>query len=138
MELTFSAPPATRLRQLLVLLLLAVALLAGVSVSQSRDVEARIVHTEVVTLPAVLQLHELANRIDDQRGMAAFTVADLGDELPRIVVAAQFMARILRSLQKSLQLAKFFRAQRPVGLGIKQRFGLGQKAGGAIGAKAKP
>lgn len=71
MELTFSAPPATRLRQLLVLLLLAVALLAGVSVSQSRDVEARIIHTEVVTLPAVLQLHELANRVDEQRGMAA-------------------------------------------------------------------
>ena len=40
--------------------LLTVALLAGVSVSQSRDVEARIIHTEVVTLPAVLQLHELA------------------------------------------------------------------------------
>jgi hypothetical protein len=71
MELTFSAPPATRLRQLLVLLLLALALLAGVSVSQSRDVESRIFHTEVVALPPVLQLHELANRVDEQRGMAA-------------------------------------------------------------------
>lgn len=79
MELTFSAPPATRLRQLLVLLLLAVALLAGVSVSQSRDVESGAIHTEVVALPAVLQMHDLANRVDEQRGMAALHLTLRGD-----------------------------------------------------------
>jgi urease accessory protein UreF len=96
MELTFSAPPATRLRQLLVLLLLALALLAGVSVSQSRDVEARIVHTEVVTLPAVLQLHELANRIDDQRGMAAHCTSRCATRL----TARRWKSRLQASRQQ--------------------------------------
>jgi hypothetical protein len=56
MLLTLSSPPATRLRQLLVLLLLALGLLAGVSVSQSRDAEAQAIHTEAVLLPALQRL----------------------------------------------------------------------------------
>ena len=71
---TLSSPPATRLRQLLVLLLLALGLLAGVSVSQSRDAEAQAIHTEAVLLPALQQVHDLASRVDEQRGMAALHI----------------------------------------------------------------
>ena len=71
MQLSLSSPPATRLRQLLVLLLLALGLLAGVSVSQSRDVEVLTHTTEAVVVPALVQVHDLANRVDEQRGMVA-------------------------------------------------------------------
>ena len=74
MHLTFSTPPATRLCQLLVLLLLALGLLAGVSVSQTRQVEAQALHTEVVVVPALQWVHELATRVDEQRGMAALHI----------------------------------------------------------------
>jgi hypothetical protein len=79
MLLTLSSPPATRLRQLLVLLLLALGLLAGVSVSQSRDTEAQAIHTEAVLLPALQQVHDLASRVDEQRGMAALHITLHGD-----------------------------------------------------------
>ena len=71
MLLSLSTPSATRLRQLLVLLLLALGLLAGVSVSQSRDVEAQVVAQATVVLPAIQQARLLASQIDEQRGMAA-------------------------------------------------------------------
>lgn len=74
MPLLFSAPPATRLRQLLVLLLLALGLLAGMSVSQSRGVENQAIHTETVLLPGLQQLHSLAVQVDEQRGMAALHI----------------------------------------------------------------
>ena len=74
MLLTLSSPPATRLRQLLVLLLVALGLLAGVSVSQGRDAEAQTIHTEAVLLPALQQVHDLASRVDEQRGMAALHI----------------------------------------------------------------
>ncbi len=71
MQLTLSSPPGARLRQLLVLLLLALGLLAGMSVSQSRDAEAQAITTELAALPALRQVRELAARVDEQRGMAA-------------------------------------------------------------------
>jgi hypothetical protein len=71
MTLTLSAPPPRRLRQLLVLLLLALGLLAGVSVSQTHALESRASRADVVLLPALQRLHELAGRVDEQRGMAA-------------------------------------------------------------------
>lgn len=82
MNLTFSSPPATRLCQLLVLLLLALGLLAGVSVSQTRVVEARAVHTQVVVVPALQSVHALASRVDEQRGMAALHIT-LRDDVER-------------------------------------------------------
>ncbi|MES2719007.1 MAG: hypothetical protein V4795_24825 [Pseudomonadota bacterium] len=71
MTLTLSSPSGARLRQLLVLLLLALGLLAGVSVSQTHELEARAVQADVVVLPALKRVHELARHVDEQRGMAA-------------------------------------------------------------------
>jgi len=45
-----------------------------VSVSQSRDTEAQAIHTEAVLLPALQQVHDLASRVDEQRGMAALHI----------------------------------------------------------------
>jgi hypothetical protein len=71
MNFTASSSPGARLRRLLVLLLLALGLLAGVSVSQTQQLEAQVARTELVTLPEAKRLHELAARLDEQRGMAA-------------------------------------------------------------------
>ncbi len=71
MTLTLSSPSGARLRQLLVLLLLALGLLAGVSVSQTHELEAQAVRADVVVLPALKRVHELARHVDEQRGMAA-------------------------------------------------------------------
>lgn len=64
-------PPATRLRHLLVLLLLALGLLAGVSVSQTHALHAEAVQAEAVRLPALIAVNDLARQIDEQRGIAA-------------------------------------------------------------------
>lgn len=72
----------TRLRQLLVLLLLALALLAGVSVSHTHGLHAQTVQTETVRVPALKRVHELARQVDEQRGMAALHLT-LQDEARR-------------------------------------------------------
>jgi hypothetical protein len=95
MQLRFSSPPATRLRQLLVLLLLALGLLAGVSVSKSRAVELQAMRTEVVMVPALRQVHELALRLDEQRGMAALHMT-LRSEAERRVLEARLRASRLQ------------------------------------------
>ncbi len=71
MNFTASSPSGARLRRLLVLLLLTLGLLAGVSVSQTQQLEAQVTRTEVMALPQAMHLHELAARVDEQRGMAA-------------------------------------------------------------------
>ncbi len=79
MNLTLSTPPGARLRQLLVLLLLALGLLAGVSVSQTHELEAQAVLADVVVLPALKRVHELARQVDEQRGMAALHLTLQGE-----------------------------------------------------------
>jgi len=69
--ITLSTPPATRLRQLLVLLLLALGLLAGVSVSQTHALHAEAVQAEAVHLPALIAVNDLTRLLDEQRGLAA-------------------------------------------------------------------
>lgn len=71
-------PPATRLRHLLVLLLLALGLLAGVSVSQTHALHAEAVQAETVRLPALIAVNDMARLVDEQRGVAALhlTLAD--------------------------------------------------------------
>ena len=71
MTATLFSPSGARLRHLLVLLLLALSLLAGVSVSQTQALEAQAVQAEAVLLPALKQVHVLTRQVDEQRGMAA-------------------------------------------------------------------
>jgi hypothetical protein len=56
---------------LLVLLLLALGLLAGVSVSQTHALHADAAQTETVRLPALLAVNDLTRLLDEQRGLAA-------------------------------------------------------------------
>jgi hypothetical protein len=91
MELSFSSPSATRLRPLLVLLLLALGLLAGMSVSQSRDVEADVLAHRTVVLPALRRMHDLAARVDEQRGMAALHLT-LHSQAERSALEARLQA----------------------------------------------
>lgn len=76
--LHLTPPPATRLRHLLVLLLLALGLLAGVSVSQTHALHAEALQTETVRLPALIAVNDMARLVDEQRGVAALhlTLAD--------------------------------------------------------------
>lgn len=71
MHPALSIPPGARLRPLLVLLLLALCLLAGVSVSQTHALHADAQQAAVVVVPALKQVHALARQVDEQRGMAA-------------------------------------------------------------------
>ncbi len=108
MLLSLSAPPATRLRQLLVLLLLALGLLAGVSVSQSRDVEAQVVAQAAVVLPTLQQARLLAGQIDDQRGMAALHLtlrddAERGALEDRLQASRQQVERRMQGQARRLQ-----------------------------------
>lgn len=66
-----AAPQGTRLRQLLVLLLLSIGLLAGVSVLQTQDLHGQVLHADQALLPMLKQVHALARQVDEQRGMAA-------------------------------------------------------------------
>jgi Four helix bundle sensory module for signal transduction len=109
MLLTLSSPPATRLRQLLVLLLLALGLLAGVSVSQSRDAEAQAIHTEAVLLPTLQQVHDLASRVDEQRGMAALHIT-LRSDTERQVLDGR-----LRASRQQVERRMAALGQRPAG-----------------------
>ena len=61
--------PAARLRTLLVLLLLTLGLLAGVSLSQTRQAEATGIVFDERVMPAIKQVHELSAGVDAQRGM---------------------------------------------------------------------
>lgn len=63
--------PAARLRGLLVLLLLTLGLLAGVSVSQSRQAESTSIAMDELVVPAIKHLHLLSTGVDELRGMAA-------------------------------------------------------------------
>jgi len=71
MSSTLAAPQGTRLRQLLVLLLLALGLLAGVSVSQTQELHVQVLQLNQQALPQLRQVHVLARLVDEQRGMAA-------------------------------------------------------------------
>jgi hypothetical protein len=92
--LHLTSPPAARLRHLLVLLLLALGLLAGVSVSQTHALHAEAVQTEVVRLPALLAVNDLARQVDEQRGMAALHLT-LADEAGRNELEARL--QVVRS-----------------------------------------
>jgi hypothetical protein len=122
MLLTLSAPPATRLRQLLVLLLLALCLLAGVSVSQSRDAETRAIHTEAVLLPALQQVHDLASRVDEQRGMAALHIT-LRSDPERLVLEGRLQASRQQVERRMAALG-----QRPAGAADRQHHATVQDA----------
>lgn len=63
--------PAARLRTLLVLLLLTLGLLAGVSLSQTRQAEATSIVFDELVMPAIKQVHELSTGVDELRGLAA-------------------------------------------------------------------
>ena len=91
MNAILSKPSGARLRHLLVLLLLALSLLAGVSVSQTQALEAQAVHTALVLLPAVKQVHALARQVDEQRGMAALHLT-LQTEAARTALEGRLLA----------------------------------------------
>ena len=74
----FLSPSGARLRHLLVLLLLALSLLAGVSVSQTQALEAQAVQAEVL-LPARKQVQTLTRQVEEQRGMAALHLTLQGE-----------------------------------------------------------
>lgn len=84
-------PPATRLRHLLVLLLLALGLLAGVSVSQTHALHAEVLQAETVRLPALIAVNDMARLLDEQRGVAALLLT-LGDEAGHKELAARLRA----------------------------------------------
>jgi len=79
MTATLFSPSGARLRHLLVLLLLALSLLAGVSVSQTQALETQVAQAETVLLPALKQVHVLTRQVDEQRGMAALHLTLQGD-----------------------------------------------------------
>lgn len=84
-------PPATRLRYLLVLLLLALGLLAGVSVSQTHALHAETQQTETVRLPALFAVNDMARLVDEQQGVAALHLA-LADAAGRKELEARLKA----------------------------------------------
>jgi hypothetical protein len=53
--------------------------------------------------------------------VAARTIADLRDELPDIVMAAQFVAAVGGSAQQTFQITEPVPGQRPAGRGVEQR-----------------
>jgi hypothetical protein len=84
-------PPATRLRQLLVLLLLALGLLAGVSVSQTHALHAEALQAETVRLPALVAVNDMVRLLDEQRGVSALLLT-LGDEAGRVELEGRLQA----------------------------------------------
>ena len=83
--------PAARLRSLLVLLLLTLGLLAGVSLSQTRQIEATSIAFDERVMPAIKQVHELTTGVDELRGLAALHLL-LRNEVERRALEARLQA----------------------------------------------
>lgn len=107
MPAMLSTPSATRLRKLLVLLLLSLGLLAGVSVSQTHALHAEVVQAETLHLPALKRVHELQRQIDEQRGMAALHLT-LADEAARYALEGRLEAGRRQIQQRMLVLGRAF------------------------------
>lgn len=91
MILTSRFDPAARLRTLLLLLLLTLGLLAGVSLSQTRQAEAASIVFDERVMPAIKQVHALSTGVDELRGLAALHLL-LRNEAERAALEGRLQA----------------------------------------------
>ena len=93
MMLSITIPTGPRFRSLLMLLLLALGLLASVTLSQSRAAEQQQQMVSEVVLPAMKQLRELSTVVDESRGLLALHLllrqADERAQVERRLLAAR-------------------------------------------------
>lgn len=100
-----TTPLPRRLRNLLMLLLLSLGLLAGVSVSQPRALVSQTTRLTEVAVPQLGQVHTLASAVDEQRGMAALHLV-LRSDSDRLALEGRLQAGRLRVERQMASLAR--------------------------------
>ena len=98
MSLALSIPASRRLRRLSALLLLALVLVTGVSLSMTRQSGHRLAEVDELILPSVRLVHEMTLVVDEARGLSALHLlradaADRQDLEDRLQAARQRIER---------------------------------------------